>query len=349
MSRFAALLLSLAALLASSPSRAFTPESGWWWNPNEPGYGFSIEIQDKFIFMVAFAYGPQGATWYAAEGLMPNRSTFTAPLYRRDTGTCLGCPFTTPGQPYAVGSQVTINFTSETRATLTWGGRTIQIQRHDYYLSRTPSIQPRTELWLGEWQAVMDWRALGGEYANYPYVGEVLIFDLVDTGGQRHFFEGCRPTNSLVGLCTQQALNNHDAAGFYSPADGTNIITVNENSTTWLVFEVEVGTYQFDGYAKRCPKSLSNLLTQCLDSNTYPVLPVRGWRSASRAYVQGDDNAPNAVLPQTEVKTAASALRDLPAQTVEPGPDALQAPRERADPAGTAAALEALLARLGER
>lgn len=348
MSRLAALLLSLAALLASSPSRAFTPESGWWWNPNEGGYGFSIEIQDNFIFMVAFAYDAGGATWYAAQGVMPNKNTFTAPLYRRDTGTCLGCPFTPAGQPYAVGSQITINFTSETRANLTWGGRTIPIQRHDYYLSRNPAIQPRTELWLGEWQVVMDWRTLGGDYQNYPFVGEVLIFDLVDTSAATHFFEGCRPVNSLIGLCTQQALTNHDAAGFYSAADGTNIITVNENPTTWLVFEVEVGTYQFDGYAKRCPKSLSNLLTQCLDSSTYPVLPVRGWRSASRAYVQGDDNAPNAVPAPVEAKAATASLRDLPAQALPAGAGELQAPRERADPAATAAALDALVARLVE-
>ena len=42
----AAFGLLLATLLLISPARAYSPEDGIWWNPNEPGYGLQIETQD---------------------------------------------------------------------------------------------------------------------------------------------------------------------------------------------------------------------------------------------------------------------------------------------------------------
>lgn len=338
-----------AALFAvAAPARAFTPESGWWWNPAEPGYGFSIEIQDNFIFMVAFAYGNGGAaTWYAAQGEMVDNTFFQAPLYRRDNGTCLGCPFTPAGQPYSAGSNVRVDFLTETTANLTWGGRTIPIQRQDFFLSRTPGVDPKTELWLGEWQVVLDFINVA-DYEDYPFLGEVLIFDLLDTSGNRDFFEGCRPEDSLVGFCDDFALANHDASGFYSPADGTNIIVVNDSANGWFVYEVEVGTYQFDGYMKSCPKSINNLITQCLDSNNYPVIPVRGWRSASRAYIEGDDDAPNAGGGVTKAARSTDAGRNSIGsrifQTKAGAP--VSAPRVRPDAAATEALLKQAIERM---
>lgn len=291
--------LLLAGLLSfAASSRAFTPESGWWWNPSEPGYGFSIEIQDNFIFMVAFAYNADGKpTWYAAEGLMANSGLFTAPLYHRENGTCVGCPFQAPGPTFATGGNVRVEFTSETTARLTWGNpsRQINVQRHDFFLSRNPSVAPKTELWLGEWQIVLDFSNFGGELADFPFFGEVLVLDVLDTSDPvDDFVDGCRPENSLVGVCDQFALDNHDASVYYWDEDDTNIIIVRDDASNWLIYEVVVGTYQFDGYAKRCPSNISNIFTQCLDNTARPVIPVRGWRSASRAFVQGNDNAPSA-------------------------------------------------------
>lgn len=330
---FASLLTVPGSTQAQSAVR-FTPESGWWWNPAEEGYGFSIEIQDDFIFLVAFAYADDGfPTWYAAQGTMTNKTLFEAPLYQRENGTCLGCAYSPPGAPFGPGENIRIQFTSETTATVTWAGRTIQVQRHDYYLSRNSAVTPKTELWLGEWQFTMDWSALGGEYDNYPYVGEILFLDLLDTAPATDQVLGCRLEFSTDAFCSDFALDEHDAAVFYSQADGTNIIFVRENPTTFLVMEGEVGTYQFDGYAKRCPDNLNNYFTQCLDNDDdYPYLPVRGWRSASRAYVQGDDDAPAAaitpkaqsaktgfrtqpVVPQVSTKTVAPRSRVVSAES----------------------------------
>lgn len=307
------LLLTLMLSLAiSSPVRAFTPESGWWWNPAEPGYGFSIEIQDKFIFMAVYTYvavsnGPaRPSKWYAAQGFMQNAHTFeTDTFYTAQNGTCLGCLYS-PNEiaPEDPGS-IRIEFITETTAELTWGGRTIPIERHNFFLGADPSLDPKTELWLGEWQAVTDFSEFGGTSAAFPYLGEVLIFDILDTSGSPDIYDGCRPTDSLVGLCA--ATPAHPASGFYLASSDTNIILVYDNQgqsgsnpddDEWLVYEVVVGLTQFDGYGKVCfDDELDDVFDLCLDNDNVPAFAARGWRSKSRSYVQGDDNAPHGGLP----------------------------------------------------
>jgi hypothetical protein len=355
MSRVLALLLTAVLLAIAAPARAFTPESGWWIATGEPGYGFSIEIQDNFLFMVAFTYDandPRPSRWVAAEGLMANNATFSAPLYSRAGGTCVGCPFRQPGPTVAIGSNMAISFETETTATLTWAGRTIDIERFDFYLSRNPAVRPKTELWLGEWQVVMDFSPIPSA-RDYPFFGEVLIFDFPFDAGNGQIpnnttvVEGCRPQNSLDGFCSNSALANHEAAVSYSASDDKNFIVVEEDANTWFVYYVTVGTSQFDGIMKRCPRSIpeNELLTRCIDNNTlYPELPVRGWRSASRAFIRGDDNAPNAI-PDAQsavasVPQAGRPWRDWPLQVDNPS---APAPMPRRDPEASAAVLADLV------
>jgi len=349
MARLLSALLLAGLFIVAAPARAFTPESGWWWNPAEGGTGFSLEIQDDFIFLVAFAYEDGGfPTWYGAQGRMADNAFFSAPLYQRENGTCLGCPFQPADPAFAIGENISIDFTSESTANLTWAGRTIPVQRQDFFLSRNPAVDPKTELWLGEWQVVMDFINVDS-FEDYPFLGDVFVMDLLDTSSNPDFVEGCRPESSTVGVCDQFALDNHDIALYFSAPDQTNIIVVNDSADGWFVYEVEVGLYQFDGYMKSCPKSLTNLITQCLDNNaTYPVIPVRGWRSASRAFIEGDDDAPNAD------GDPAKAGRESPVRSlVSRGGDfklkagvVPAAPRVRADVAASEAALQQVIARM---
>lgn len=354
MSRVLALLLAAALLAVAAPARAFTPESGWWIAVNEPGYGFSIEIQDNFLFMVAFTYDandPRPTRWVAAEGLMANNATFSAPLYSRAGGTCVGCPFQQPGPTVAIGSNMAISFDTETEATLTWAGRTLNIKRFDFYLSRNPAVRPKTELWLGEWQVVLDFSPIP-QARDFPYFGEVLVFDFPFDGGNGQIpnnttvVEGCRPDTSLAGFCSNAALANHEAAVSYSVSDGTNFIVVEEDAGTWFAFEVTVGTNQFDGIMKRCPRTIpeNQLVAQCIDNNSFPQLPVRGWRSASRAFIRGDDNAPSAAPDAAAAAAPGSAgarpWRDWPLTVDNPQAPAV---RERADPEASAAVVAGLV------
>lgn len=310
MSRLLCVLLIATGFAIASPARAFTPESGWWWNPDEPGYGFAIEVQDKFIFMAAYTYAasgsPRPAKWYAAQGEMQRYDTFqTATFYTAQNGTCLGCPFTQNQIAAENPGTIRIEFDTETTATLTWGGRTIPIERHNFFLGADPQIAPKTELWLGEWQAVTDFSEFGGNSAAFPFLGEALVFDRILTEDGTDFFDGCRPTDSLVGLCAATPV--HPASGFYSAPDDTNIILVYDNQgqsgsdpndDEWLVYEVIVGLTQFDGYGKVCfDDELGDVFDLCLDNDNVPAFAARGWRSKSRSYVLGDDNAPHGGLP----------------------------------------------------
>lgn len=327
MIRIASLLLSITLFALAGQARAFTPESGWWWNPDEPGYGVSIEIQDTRVFLAIYTYNSTGSDrqskWYVAQGLLTDNAHFLASFptsgsssenyfYTSRNGTCLGCPWTQfePDLNDNPGT-LEIQFHTTTTGEMTWGGRTVPIQRHDFGLSPDPNIAAKTELWLGEWNSVIDLYEYGGEAADFPFIGDVWVFNEINRENNVDYFDGCRPENSLVGVCDQFAYDNHAAYGYLLcescglNGSAVNIVLVQDsfvgNTQHYFVFEVEVGTSQFQGYGKLCSRAdaLSvNVISRCLDNDaTYPVLPVRGWRSASRAFVEGDPDAPNAQAP----------------------------------------------------
>ena len=58
------MMLSLGMLFAvmlARPAQAFTPENGFYWNAAEPGRGYTIEIQDNFLFIIIYIYNPDGS------------------------------------------------------------------------------------------------------------------------------------------------------------------------------------------------------------------------------------------------------------------------------------------------
>lgn len=309
-------LAATAVLMAAGPVSAFTPESGFYWNPAEPGSGLTIEIQDNYVFMIGYVYDTQGrATWLTAQGLMPTvspgtNSRFNSVLDSFSGGQCIGCAYTAPIANLGSGGPVSLNWTTEIDATLTWGGRSIPLQRFDYYLSRTGGITPRTELMLGEWQAVLDLytNPADSDYQAYPYFGEVLVFTAIDTTPNPDQATGCRPTTSLDGLCTNAAITAHDASAAFSPITDTNspferthVIVVTDaagNPDVFLAYYVTVGTSQFDGVVEVCNAG------QCGQSNAR-LYPVRGFRSASRSFVQ------SGVGPSSNDKALARAAPSL--------------------------------------
>jgi len=270
-------------LFFSSVASAFTPESGTWINNNEPGSGFLIEIQDNFVFFAGYLYAADGRPmWYTSQGRMTGNARFVGTLSTFLNGQCLGCPWRLPTVSVGAGGPIEIIFDTEIAARLTFGGRTINITRYDYFLTRTAN-DVKTEMMLGEWQAILDFSADSG--VGYPYYGDVLVFDQVDRGPSPDLFDGCRANSSLDGRCTASALTNHDASGFYQASSGDHFIVVNDDATNFAYYVVRTGTYQFDGIVKICPKSLSNAITQCLQSSNFRAFPVRGFRSASRTFV----------------------------------------------------------------
>jgi hypothetical protein len=337
-----ALLLTLAL-----PARAFTPESGFWWNPAEPGSGLSIEIQDNYLFLAAYVYDAQGrATWYTAQGVMQGNARFNGTLDAFGSGQCIGCPWRAPNYLGAAAGPVSINFRTETAGELSWGGRTVPIQRFDFYLTRSAG-DLNTELMLGEWAVLIDFYSRGVrgdiDYRAYPYYGDLIVLDRVDRAPTPDYFEGCRATRSSDGFCRNSAREDHDAAGYFNPGTGETLLVVKDVPGTfstravYFAYFIKVGTSQFDG------------VVEIYDENQRPgdgpFYPVRGFRSASRSFVT-TGTGPS----KTEVTPADGLSAQLKAAHAGMVPEGLSAAEVAAqygiDVAAARSGIEALTAHL---
>jgi hypothetical protein len=295
---------ALLALAAALPARAFTPESGFYWNPAEPGTGYNIEIQDNFFALTAYVFASDGRPqWYTATGLMSGNARYSGNLDGFLNGQCIGCPFRAPTAQLGAGGPITLEFTSETRANLTLGTRTFAIERFDFFLTRG-AADPKTEMMLGEWQVLIDlYDRNGTQYQDYPYTGDLLLFDTIDRAETPDYFEGCRPTNSESGRCTSGARDQHDAAGFFSTSRNEHVLVVKDvpgtafSDAVYFAYYVKLGTYQFDGVVE--------IYDEDETPGNGPFYPVRGFRTASRSFVQTGTG------PSEDAKAEASAPRGL--------------------------------------
>lgn len=281
----AAASLAAALALAPAPASAYTPESGIWWNPNESGTGVVIEVQDNLMVVAAYVGDAQGkATWYTATAFLDGNAFFEGSLDLTQGSQCMGCPY--PGIPTVTpgaGGDVTIVFDpeDETKAALTWdNGRTIPIERFEYYTRRPEDGATPIDItkMLGEWQWTMD--VSSDPDQQFPYYGDVTVFDVFefDNGEDTWFYEGCRADNSIDGGCSNNALALHSAAGYYVPSLDAQCIVVDDSNNTYLLYAVKAGTNHVRGEA--------TLYVKGQNPRNYFQYPVRGFRSASRTFVQ---------------------------------------------------------------
>lgn len=149
--RWRFVLIVFGALL-SARAAAFQPRTGQWWNPNESGRGFNIDIQNGVMVMTMYTYDASGnAQWYLAAGPMTNgQRTFSATMDRYVGGQCVMCSY----QPAVlVGNDglVTVNFSDEMHATIAFpGGHVSSITPFDFAFGPLPAGL------LGEWVFVYD-------------------------------------------------------------------------------------------------------------------------------------------------------------------------------------------------
>lgn len=125
-------LLLIAALIGSNAD-AIQPESGWWWNAQESGRGFVMEVQNGTMFFAGYLYAQDGSSeWYVAQGPYNHPSSrFSGELLLFRGGQCMTCTYRPPTLSPSPG-QVTVTFTSPVSGSLTWPGGTIPITRALY-------------------------------------------------------------------------------------------------------------------------------------------------------------------------------------------------------------------------
>jgi hypothetical protein len=143
-------IASIITLTASSlVAIAAPPETGWWWNADQSGRGYQIEVQDQYIMISAYAYDPDGeAVFFTAAGALTNENFFSGTILRTSNGQCFTCPYKKPVET-PVGT-VMINFTSPWTADMTFLGEFIKIKRFApaEYLALVPDVM------FGEWATI---------------------------------------------------------------------------------------------------------------------------------------------------------------------------------------------------
>ncbi len=125
---------AFAANGLTSPPTATQPQTGWWWNPAEPGRGYSVEVQDNTAFIAAYMYDGSGnPVWYASgPASLTSDNTYQGTWTSYSGGQTLLGTYQPPTGTSDAGS-LTIQFASPTAGTLTLpNGNQIPIQRFGF-------------------------------------------------------------------------------------------------------------------------------------------------------------------------------------------------------------------------
>ncbi len=109
---------------------------GWWWNPNEPGRGYFIEVQGLQAFVGQFGYNSAGVPgWYVSRMNVGGNlfdSLLSAPMDEYGNGQALGGSYRTPRVLGSPGSW-SVRFSNSTTGQLTLpDGRVVPIQRFSF-------------------------------------------------------------------------------------------------------------------------------------------------------------------------------------------------------------------------
>jgi hypothetical protein len=84
---------------------AFEPLAGWWWDPDAPGTGYSVEVQGSSLFIVGFMYDDSGRpVWYFSAGPKTSDTTYHGDVLQFANGQTMGGPYHPPGTPASVAT-----------------------------------------------------------------------------------------------------------------------------------------------------------------------------------------------------------------------------------------------------
>jgi hypothetical protein len=115
----------------STATQASTnPQTGWWFNANESGRGFGIEVQNGNIWIAGYMYDASGnPTWYLATGTLLD-GAYTGQWTQYQGGLTLNGGYKTPTVANAAVGPITAQFSSPSAGTLTLpNGKQIPLTR----------------------------------------------------------------------------------------------------------------------------------------------------------------------------------------------------------------------------
>jgi serine protease len=155
----------------------FAAESGWWWNPSEPGRGFTLEVQGNNLFMAGFMYDASGnAVWLLASGAMLNSSLYVGNWTQYAGGQSLTGTYQQARVSNPNVGNARVQFSSTLKATMTLpDGRTIPLEKFDIGfqspVSTTPTNKVLSGNMLGTWQV---------DYSIISLFTDYFLFDTIE-------------------------------------------------------------------------------------------------------------------------------------------------------------------------
>lgn len=163
-------LLALGALSAHA-----APQSGWWWNANESGRGFFIEIDDGWFFLSGYFYDDTGhATWLVSNDPMPNPTAYQGRLLAFSNGQSLMGDYRPPGPP-AIAGDIAVAFSDDNHAMLTWPGGTVALERYQFESPQPGTFKPFNGWW---WNPAESGRGMSIELqGEHMFIGAYMYDD----------------------------------------------------------------------------------------------------------------------------------------------------------------------------
>jgi hypothetical protein len=214
-----------------------TPDSGWWWNEEESGRGYSVEVQGDSIFIVAFMYDDSGnPVWYYSAGPMDSDSptTYEGPWLQFANGQTLTGPYKPPTPPVPVG-QLSVEFTGIDEATFEFDDLAPATTRvrpaaaiRPVVIVVTPEIHKATPTYVraSKYAGVFNWKAVS-VFVNA--VNDIKI------------------TTTVTAVVTGNLVWNEDEIpalgdGFRTPFDSYTLGGDSSPTLTWTQTQVGAGT-----------------------------------------------------------------------------------------------------------
>ncbi|HVJ61213.1 MAG TPA: hypothetical protein VM555_00680 [Tahibacter sp.] len=286
-------MLMWSALAGAYESgRPNTPEDGFYWQPDQPGTGFALEVLGiERVFGAGYVYTRAGQPVFVTFGgpltAIPGGWRVTGDLVRTENGQCLGsaanCPYRAPAA--TIIGQISLDFTAPNAVRVTAQTPADGLVLFDLVRQSTGN-QP--ESLLGEWDILVDRQPAPDVY----FVGEKIQINAFDRftisgRGEVYTYTGCvtlfEGERTCSGLAVEGAENIESGQSRFRLAvkasDGKIVraYTFNRAPSSGAL------TRQFYGDAYDCARAYTSL-----DACIAGKQPLRfvAYRSASRAYVE---------------------------------------------------------------
>jgi hypothetical protein len=191
--RLLALLTSFVGLVSlASAATIGGPTQGLWYNPQESGRGYDIDLQGDTMIVTTYIYEQSGdPIWYLSSGTFDHDTgIFTSSYDSYSGGQCFGCPYHAPTVQSGAAGPITITFHTNQTATLTYTGGSTEIVKYAY------GYPTRTDVLYGEWALTYE---TGGAVA-----GDWIVFDTTVNDPSGAIFASGHaagaPTTTAVGI-----------------------------------------------------------------------------------------------------------------------------------------------------